>query len=228
MADITLIRNVGLDDTATSGDTSTVGEPSVDAVNRQLFVTGNWYASRSTDNGASWTHVDPFNALPSTAGGFCCDQLTIHDDARGVWIWILQYSTASGTNVFRLAATRDADFPTGGWYWWDIGPQTLDGSWSNLWFDYPDAALTNDNLFVTFNVFDAADDWQRAHLQLVGHHRQRLAPPYPGRGRDDVLGQPQHNHPAALVLLGGRVEHHQLVERRRRRVERGHLLHSAE
>ena len=162
MADITLIRNVGLDDTATSGDTSTVGEPSVDAVNRQLFVTGNWYASRSTDNGASWTHVDPFNALPSTAGGFCCDQLTIHDDARGVWIWILQYSTANGTNVFRLAATRDADFPTGGWYWWDIGPQTLDGSWNNLWFDYPDAALTNDNLFVTFNVFDAADDWQRA------------------------------------------------------------------
>jgi hypothetical protein len=161
-ADIALISNMALDDAATSDDTSTVAEPSVGVADRQIFVTGNWYASRSTDNGASWTHVDPFTTLPSAAGGFCCDQLTLHDHARGVWIWILQYVEQNGTNVFRLAATRDGNFPAGGWYWWDIAPRTLDGSWTNVWFDYPDAAMSADNLFVTFNVFDANDDWQRA------------------------------------------------------------------
>jgi hypothetical protein len=64
--------------------------------------------------------------------------------------------------VFRLAATHDSDFPTGGWYWWDIAPTTLDGTWTNQWFDYPDAAVTDENLFVTFDVFDTSDNRKRA------------------------------------------------------------------
>src|SRR5688500_14675753 len=102
MTDIALVSNVALDDTATNDSTSTVGEPSVAVADQQVFVTGNWYASRSTDNGTSWTFVDPFTELPSAAGGFCCDQVILHDHARGVWIWILQYSQQDDTNVFRL------------------------------------------------------------------------------------------------------------------------------
>ncbi len=162
MSSITLNDNVALDDTATNDDTSTVGEPSLAVAGEQIFVTGNWYASRSTDSGASWTHIDPFTTLPAAAGGFCCDQVTVHDSARGVWIWILQYVEKDGSNVFRIAASRDRDFASGGWYWWDIAPTTLDRSWTGVWFDYPDAALTADNLFVTFNVFDTSDVWQRA------------------------------------------------------------------
>lgn len=159
--DLRLFRNVGLPDSATSQDTSTVGEPSLAASGNQVFMSGNWYASRSVNAGAAWTHVDPFTTFPSAAGGFCCDQVVVHDTRRGVWIWILQYVRANNTNIFRLAATRDANFP-GGWYYWDISPATLNGQWSNLWFDYPDAALTNDNLWVTFNVFNSAGQWQRA------------------------------------------------------------------
>ena len=162
MASINVIRNVALDDGATSNDTSTVGEPSLGVAGDQVFVTGNWYASRSTNNGGQWTHVDPFTTLPPAAGGFCCDQVTLHAATRGVWIWILQYVEQNGTNVFRIAATRDANFPGGGWFYWDIAPTTLDGSFKNLWFDYPDAALTRSNLYVTFNVFDTSDEWQRA------------------------------------------------------------------
>ena len=162
MSSITVIDNLALDDTATSDDTSTVGEPSVGLAGDSIFVTGNWYASRSSDNGANWTHVDPFTTLPSAAGGFCCDQVTLHDARRGVWIWILQYIERNGANVFRIAAARDADFAGGGWYWWDVAPTSLDSAWSGLWFDYPDAALSDGNLYVTFNLFDASDRWQRA------------------------------------------------------------------
>lgn len=161
---VSLIANIGLDDAATGGQTSTVGEPSVAASDQHIFITGNWYASRSTDGGGSWTQVDPFTTLPSAAGGFCCDQLVLYVPSRQIWIWILQYIQQGGANVFRIAVTRDGDFPTGGWYWWDIAPTTLDPAWSNLWFDYPDAALTNDNLFVTFNMFNAGNVWQRASV----------------------------------------------------------------
>jgi hypothetical protein len=162
MSTITLTGNHPLNDVATGNSTSTVGEPSVALVDGNAFVTGNWYASRSTNTGASWTHVDPFTVLPSAAAGFCCDQVVLHDQARGVWIWILQYIQKDGANVFRLAATHDANFPSGGWYYWDIAPTTLDAGWTKQWFDYPDAALTRDNLYVTFNVFNAGGKWQRA------------------------------------------------------------------
>jgi hypothetical protein len=162
MSSINLIQNLALDDAATNDDTSTVGEPSLGVAGQRIFVTGNWYCSRSTNSGGGWTHVDPFTTLPSAAGGFCCDQVTLHDAGRGVWIWILQYIEQNGANVFRIAATRDGNFPAGGWYWWDIAPTTLSGDFTNLWFDYPDAALTRSNLYVTFNVFNANDQWQRA------------------------------------------------------------------
>jgi len=32
----------------------------------------------------------------------------------------------------------------------------LNAAWTGQWFDYPDAAITNDNLFVTFNMFNIA------------------------------------------------------------------------
>jgi hypothetical protein len=162
MVNVTVTSNIALDDAATDNATSAVGEPSVAAGSGRIFVTGNWYASRSSDDGSSWLHVDPFTALPSAAGGFCCDQVTVHDAERAVWIWILQYKEAGGANVFRIAAASDADFDAGQWYWWDIGPTTLDDTFTDLWFDYPDAALSDGNLYVTFNMFNAAREWQRA------------------------------------------------------------------
>ena len=140
--DVSIISNMALDDAATNDDTSTVGEPSVATNGARVFVTGNWYASRSGDDGATWTWVDPVNTTPGAAGGFCCDQLALYDSARAIWIWIIQYRQAGASNVFRIAVTRDANFPAGGWYWWDIAPSTLDGTWGNLWFDYPDGALS--------------------------------------------------------------------------------------
>jgi hypothetical protein len=91
--------------------------------------------------------------------------VVLYDARRRLWIWILQYSRRNGANVFRLAAVHDGDFGNpGAWYWWDIAPTTLDSSWTQLWFDYPDAAVTADNLLITFNVFNNVGDgqWQRA------------------------------------------------------------------
>jgi hypothetical protein len=156
---VSIFRNVGLDNTATSTQTSTIDEPTVAAAGRQIFVTGNWFASRSGDSGASWTLVDPFTTLPSAAGGFCCDQVALYDPGRKIWIWILQYSASGGGNVFRVAVAKNSNGP---WAWWDFAPTGLDTHWTDMWFDYPDAALSSNNLYVTFNSFNAAGNWLRA------------------------------------------------------------------
>jgi hypothetical protein len=165
MASVRLVQNIGLDDRATSTQTSTINETTAAASNSNIFVTGNWFASRSTTSGKEWQLVDPFTALPSAAGGFCCDQIVIYEPSRDIWIWILQYIThedSSGVrnNVFRVAVSPGSD-PTA-WHWWDFAPIGLNPDWRDMWFDYPDAATSANHLYVTFNAFNSADRWQRA------------------------------------------------------------------
>ncbi|MCX5610761.1 hypothetical protein OHB39_24790 [Streptomyces sp. NBC_00047] len=162
MAQVRLIKNIGLDDNATGIQTGTIHEPTVATSHDNIFITGNWFASRSTDNGAGWSLVDPFTALPSAAGGFCCDQIVLYDPTRDLWIWILQYSAKAGSNVFRVAYAPGDD-PTA-WNWQDFSPLDLDPSWTDMWFDYPDAAVSSNHLYITFNAFNAAGRWQRAFV----------------------------------------------------------------
>lgn len=161
--DFVFFRNVGLNDQATSLQTSQVGEPSLANNGRQIYVTGNWYATKSLDNGNSWQYVSPFTTLPSAAGGFCCDQLTHYDPSRNLFFWLLQYVQGNnGENIFRIAIKRGATLQNNSWYWYDFSPSGVTNSWAGLWFDYPDMALSNNYLWVTFNVFNSNDRWQRA------------------------------------------------------------------
>jgi hypothetical protein len=160
MASVSLIQNIGLGNADTSTQTSTINEPTAACSGNDIFVTGNWFASQSGDGGATWTFVDPFTALPSAAGGFCCDQIVLYEPSRDIWVWILQYSQSGTSNVFRVAISPGGNL--GAWNWWDVGPQDLDSSWTDLWFDYPDAAVSDNHLYITFNAFDSNDLWQRA------------------------------------------------------------------
>jgi hypothetical protein len=155
MAQVSLVKNIALDSGATSGQTALVHEPTASAVFDRMFMTGNWFASSSTDDGSTWTLVNPYNALPPAAGGFCCDQVTVHERSRNLFLWVLQYSRgADGTNVFRLAASTSG--APGPWFWWDFSPTGVNSAWTNLWFDYPHVATSTNNVYITFNMFDQA------------------------------------------------------------------------
>jgi hypothetical protein len=160
MASVRLIQNVGLTDAATGTQTSTINEPTTATSGNNVYMTGNWFASRSTNAAAGWTLVDPFTALPSAAGGFCCDQIILYEPSRDIWIWILQYIRSGTSNVFRVAVSRGNTFGT--WYWWDFSPQSLNAAWTDMWFDYPDATTSANHLYITFNAFNTAGAWQRA------------------------------------------------------------------
>ncbi len=162
MATVRLVQNIGLADAVTSERTSNIDEPTAAASGSNVFFTGNWFASKSTSGGGSFALVDPFTALPSAAGGFCCDQIILYEPSRDIWIWILQYLQTGGSNVFRVAISRGSSF--GSWYWWDFSPKGLNAAWTDMWFDYPDAAVSTNNLYLTFNAFNTAGAWQRAFV----------------------------------------------------------------
>ena len=163
MSPVTLLTNIGLPVAGTAGQTSTVGEPSVAKSGQKVFFTGNWYASRSADLGATWTHVDPFTVLPTADGGFCCDQTAIHVPGKNIIVWLLQYIKQDGSNTLRVAVKKTSTMGDDVWAFWDLRPKTANPAWTNQWFDYNHAALSNNFLYVSTNVYDATtDQWKRA------------------------------------------------------------------
>jgi hypothetical protein len=158
---VTLVQNSAIPRPATANRTSTVGEPSLSNAGNNVFFTGNWYAAQSTNHGAAWSHVDPFSIFPPVDDGFCCDQTTIFAPSHNITIWLLQYQKKNGTNTLRLAVRSTG----GAWHFWDFRPTTVNPAWTDLWFDYNSAALSNNFLYVTSNVFDFSqpkNKWKRA------------------------------------------------------------------
>lgn len=154
---VSIRENIGLDDNATSTQTGTVGEPSAAASRTGMFITGNWYASRSLDAGKTWTFIDPFTQFPQDRGMFCCDQLVLWAPEQRLWIWLLQYSKSGTTNIFRVAVSSDALT----WHTWEVTPTDVDPKWKSAWFDYPDMALSNGHLWISFNQYGSTNQWLR-------------------------------------------------------------------
>ncbi len=92
-ANVVLLRNVELGSAADNSAAADVDEPSTASNGNAIFYTGNWYAALSTDGGATFQFVDPFNAFPDPPGmGFCCDQVVQYIPRIDTFIWLLQYS----------------------------------------------------------------------------------------------------------------------------------------
>jgi len=159
---VTLLKNIALADSDTGGQTSTVGEPSAAVNGDEIFVSGNWYATKSVDGGASWTFVNPYTLLPSPGSDFCCDQSVIYDPGRKLFFWLLQYvQDANGTNVLRVAAKKGGTLADDSWHWWDFSPKETDAAWAAEWFDYPDLELSDNFLYLTTNSFEG-EEWRRS------------------------------------------------------------------
>ncbi|NUT93931.1 MAG: hypothetical protein HOY78_18115 [Saccharothrix sp.] len=157
----TVSRNSAIPASALSGGSSFssfVQEPSTDANGGNIFQVGNWYATRSTNNGASWSFLDPFTLFGS---GFCCDQVTQYDAATGRQFWLLQYSdrlvianaSASGAGAFT------------GWCYWNITPAWF-GLAAGTTLDYNDITIANSNVYISTNFFPSAGGQGSAIVRL--------------------------------------------------------------
>lgn len=163
---VTLVANRRLDDAATGTNTATVNEPTVATSGRRYLVTGNWFASRSTDGGRTWTHLDPFTEFPDDHGQFCCDQIVYYSRPHRLWVWLLQYMPLGVSNIVRLAVSRTG--ASGTWHYWDVQPSDADPAWTDVWLDYPDLAASTEHLYLSFNAFDASDRWRGSCVLRFG------------------------------------------------------------
>jgi subtilisin-like proprotein convertase family protein len=150
--------------TPPSGFVSSVNEPSVGSQADGIFMTFNWYAAVSTDNGANFAYINPYTTFPNSpaafSGGFCCDQRVAQDPSRDLVFWYLQYivngSSSTSTNGVRIAVAHgQAGLGTNTWQMHDFTPASF-GIPAGKWLDYPNMQVSSNYLYFTSNVFDAA------------------------------------------------------------------------
>jgi len=144
------------------GSRSNVGEPSASKTlgSSTILQTGNWYAARSTDNGSSWSYINPYTRFTAADAGFCCDQFTVNHAPTSMVVWLLQYSYSSSTSVgsFRLAVSVGSANTGNPSHSYLINPTNI-GFPSGTWFDFPHMGTTADFVFVAFNVFNSSSSY---------------------------------------------------------------------
>lgn len=151
-----------------STTTSPIAETQAGTSGPVVFMTGNWFASYSTDSGASFSFVNPYTQFPTLDAGFCCDQTVIYDHTRDLIIWQLQYtySTTTQKGSYRTAFAKSSAIPSGGWCYYDWSPATF-GLGLGLWLDYPHVALSNSFVWYTANVYNSSNQWQRTIIWRI-------------------------------------------------------------
>jgi hypothetical protein len=128
----------------TLGTKSGIGEPSVDGSGKMTFLTSNWYAARSTNNGGTWGYINPFVNY-GFGTSFCCDQLTVYDPGHDRQLWLRQYSD-------HLEISNSAGKDLSHWctYAWRPANFGLPTTYS---FDFNHMALSTRFLYVSTNVY---------------------------------------------------------------------------
>jgi len=148
--------NTGGIDGGTVANTNPIAEPSgASDGNGVVFVTGNSFASYSTDGGGTFTPINPTTIFPAAPVGFCCDQVVQYVPSIDRFIWLLQGSTnATQAGGYRLAAASPAAIMSSGataWTYWNLTPQVF-GQPSGTGFDYPDMSVGNNFLYLGWDA----------------------------------------------------------------------------
>ena len=145
------------------GFASHVMESSVASEGKYNFYTGNWFAARSINGGATWAHVSPFPGWPAH-NPFCCDQITIPDKARTRLFWLRMSSPGTNPvggnyeNLFKLSVSADGGLT---FLTYTFAPVNTNNTWTNQWWDYPHIQLGARYMYLAWNMFNQAGSWTR-------------------------------------------------------------------
>jgi hypothetical protein len=144
---------------------SNTQEPSVGANGKYNFQTGNWYATRTINNGATWQYLDPFAQFGGAPQNFCCDQVALYEPGRNLMFWLLMgvEDPATTGNHLQLNVSDGDDLVS--WCTYTLNPASF-GEPSTTFLDYNDMAFSNNNLFIANNPFPAAGGNKTAMLRL--------------------------------------------------------------
>lgn len=154
----TVFQNTVLDPAAGGLQSSSINEPAVAQNGKYVFQTWNWGAARSITGGNTFSYIDPDTFFPGMAD-FCCDQDVIYDKGRDKFLW-LRMGIGLFPNPLGGQENRNLiniDTGAGALCAYDIrASSTLNAQFADSFMDYPRMALSNNFLYVTWNIFDAA------------------------------------------------------------------------
>jgi hypothetical protein len=146
---------------ASSCAQSTINEPDTVGIGKTLFQTSNWDIAYTTNGGAAtptWLYQNPYALNPQ----FCCDQTVTYDAARNI---IVRQSLDLGTGTqtgFDIAIAKPQTPTT--WCTYHFSGPSFGGASGEL-LDYPKTAIANNNLYVTWNAYNASGSaWLRTGL----------------------------------------------------------------
>ncbi len=137
---------------------SPIAEASSAKAGNTILVTFNWGAVWSTDGGQTFTRLDPFALFgrPEGGAGFCCDQLALYVPSHQLLVWLMQGDAdmeEKKGNTIRIMVAHGDDIAKRNFHFYDFTPKTV-GHGTGEWFDFPDLAYSDGNLFMAFNRFD--------------------------------------------------------------------------
>jgi hypothetical protein len=224
-----------------STGTSTIAETHAGNAGAVVFMTGNWFASYSTDGGTNFTFVNPYTEFTSLDGGFCCDQTVIYHPGYDLMIWQLLYNYSSSTQQgsYRTAFAPASSVASSGWCYYDWNPSSF-GLASGQYLDYPHVAISSNYVWYSANVYTAAGSWQdtliwRIPLSPVTScsgfnynwftvDRSLQLHDDPGHRGHDVLGVAQQYELDPHLQLGREFQHDLLERCVDRQLEPDHAL----
>ncbi len=152
-----LVMNRRLTGDETGSPPASVAEATAASDGEHVLLTANWFAAWSPDSGATFSYLNPATFFPTEdTGGFCCDQVAFYDRRHKAMIWVLQYRTGVDENLLRVAIATDADLATRAFRYYDLFPSKI-GGWAHEWFDFPDVAVTENDLFIAANNYSVDD-----------------------------------------------------------------------
>lgn len=94
-----------------------------------------------------------------------CDPVVLYDRTADRFILFFQECSANSANSFLCVCFSKTNNPaTGGWWQYKFNGNPLN---NNCWFDYPKMAISNNELYITGNLFDNSGNFNQAILYQI-------------------------------------------------------------
>jgi hypothetical protein len=136
----------------TSCAQASVNEPDTANAGKEIMQTSNWDIAYTNNGGAAtptWQYQNPY----TLQSGFCCDQTVTYVPSRDRFVYE-GLTTGTGAVQGITIATTPSKKPTA-WCVYHFSAANFGGTAGDL-LDYPKIAYANNNLYLTWNHYNAA------------------------------------------------------------------------
>ena len=131
---------------------SAINEPDTANAGKFVMQTSNWDIAFTNDGGANtpiWRYQNPYTLLTA----FCCDQTVLYMPSRDRFVYE-GLTLGTGSQVGFTLATTALTTPTA-WCVYHFNAASFGGTAGQV-LDYPKIAFANNNIYVTWNRYNAA------------------------------------------------------------------------